>query len=135
MRLRRFTAIVFPVVFVACLALTGCAGISVRTEPFLGGPNYAPTDPERVAIIAGGVVERPYDPVGKVYVDVDAYGTASRELIEKKIRYAVADMGGDAGVIIYDKNRVFPVVYLDYWGNTVAQEMRRGIVALAIKYK
>jgi hypothetical protein len=129
----RFIYAILLVVTAASLNLAGCAYISVQTEPFLGVPNYPASDPERVVIIADGVVNRPYERLGKIYLDVDE--SPSRELIEKKLRYAVAEWGGDAAVIIYDKNRVFPVVYMDYGGGGVSQEMRRGIVALAIKYK
>ena len=130
---RRIIHFIILVVTAASLTLAGCAYISVRTEPFLGVPNYPASDPERVVIIAGGVVDRPYERLGKIYLDVDE--SPSRELIEKKLRYAVAEWGGDAAVIVYDRNRIYPVVYTDYWGGSVSQEMHRGIVALAIKYK
>ncbi len=130
----RFTIHVFMLaVIAASLTFAGCAYISVRTEPFLGVPNYPASDPERVVIIADGVVKRPYERLGKIYLDVDE--SPSRELIEKKLRYAVAEWGGDAAVIVYDQNRIYPVVYMDYGGGSVSQEMHRGIVAMAIKYK
>ena len=115
------------------LLMVGCSGVSARTQPYLGVPRYPPSDPARVEIL-GKEPERPKDRLGEIFLDIE--GSPSRDEIEAKLRDAVAELGGDAAFIVMDQTRLFPVVYADpYYGTTVSETAKRGIVAVAIKYR
>ncbi|MGH7309848.1 MAG: hypothetical protein ACREK6_14255 [Candidatus Rokuibacteriota bacterium] len=117
----------------AGLLLAGCSSVSVRTQHYLGVQPYPPSDPARVEILAREP-ERPKDRLGEIFLDIE--GSPSRDEIEAKLREAVAELGGDAAFIVFDQTRLFPVVYADpYYGTTVSETVRRGIVAVAIKYR
>jgi hypothetical protein len=116
----------------ASLLLVGCSSVSVRTQPYLGVQPYPASDPARVEIL-GKEPERAKDRLGEIFLDIE--GSPSRETIEAKLRDAVAELGGDAAFIVFDQTRLFPVVYADYYGTTVTEAARRGIVAVAIKYR
>ncbi|HSF05927.1 MAG TPA: hypothetical protein VLG10_09065 [Methylomirabilota bacterium] len=117
----------------AGLLLAGCSSVSVRTQPYLGVPRYPASDPARVEIL-GKEPERSKDRLGEIFLDIE--GSPSRETIEARLRDAVAELGGDAAFIVFDQTRLFPVVYADpYYGTTVSETARRGIVAVAIKYR
>jgi hypothetical protein len=114
------------------LLAPGCSSVNVRTQPYLGVPRYPPSDPARVEIL-GQEPARPKDRLAEIILDIE--GSPSRDTIEGKIRAAVAELGGDAAFIVFDQTHLFPVVYADAYGTTVSQEARRGIVAVAVKYK
>jgi hypothetical protein len=117
----------------AGLLLVGCSSVSVRTQPYLGVQQYPPSDPARVEIL-GKEPERAKDRLGEIFLDIE--GSPSRDEIEARLREAVAGLGGDAAFIVFDQTRLFPVVYADpYYGTTVSETVRRGIVAVAIKYR
>ncbi len=61
----------------------------------------------------------------------------AREKLEEKLKQAAAKLGADAVFVVYDKMHIFPVVYVDWWGGPYgfSEEMRRNVVAVAIKYK
>jgi hypothetical protein len=111
---------------------TGCSSVSVRTQPYLGVPRYEPSDAARVEIL-GQEPARLKDRLGEIILDIE--GSPSRDTIEAKLRAAVAELGGDAAFIVFDQTRLFPVVYADPYGTTVTESARRGIVAVAIKYR
>jgi hypothetical protein len=117
---------------VAGLLAAGCSSVSVRTQPYLGVPRYPPTDPAHVEIL-GQEPARPKDRLGEIILDIE--GSPSRDTIETKLKAAVAELGGDAAFIVADQTHLFPVVYADPYGTTVSQDTRRGIVAVAIKYR
>jgi len=116
------------------LALCGCAGISVYSKAYLGSPKYPPTDPAHVQILAAEP-KQPNVRLGEVMLSVG--GSPSRAKLEDKLRQAAAKLGADAVFVVYDKTHVFPLVYAPGWGPPygVTEEMRRDIVAVAIKYK
>jgi hypothetical protein len=114
------------------LLAPGCSGVNVRSQPYLGVPRYPPSDPARVEILAQEPA-RPKDRLAEIILDIE--GSPSRDTIEAKIKAAVAELGGDAAFIVFDQTHLFPVVYADAYGTTVSQEARRGIVAVAIKYR
>jgi hypothetical protein len=115
------------------LLVVACSSVSVRTQPYLGVPRYAASDPAKVEIL-GKEPERLKDRLGEIFLDVE--GSPSRDEIEAKLRAAVAELGGDAAFIVFDQTRLFPVVYADpYYGTTVSETAIRGIVAVAIKYR
>jgi hypothetical protein len=122
----------FAALVVAGGLVAGCSSVDVRTQPYLGVPRYPPSDPARVEIL-GQEPPRLKDRLGEVFLDIE--GSPSRETIEAKLRAAVAELGGDAAFIVADQTRLFPVVNVDYYGTTVSESARRGIVAVAIKYR
>ena len=117
----------------ASLALCGCASISVNSKAYLGSPKYAASDPARVQILAAEP-KQPNDRLVEVMLSVD--GSPSRGKLEQKLKQAAAKFGADAVFVVYDKTHVFPVVYVGWRGGPygVSEEMRRDIVAVAIKY-
>ncbi len=127
--LLKILCVAIPLAF---FMLPGCATISVRTQPYLGVPDYPSTDPEKVEILTLEP-KRSKDRLGEIFLDVE--GEPTKELIEKKLRFAVAEMGGDAAFIVSDQTHIYPVVYVDYWGSSMSQNQRRGIIAVAIKYR
>jgi hypothetical protein len=117
----------------AVVVALGCSSVSTRTQPYLGVQRYPPSDPARIEIL-GKEPERPKDRLGEIFLDIE--GSPSRDEIEAKLREAVAELGGDAAFIVHDQTRLFPVVYADpYYGTTVSETAKRGIVAVAIKYR
>jgi len=114
------------------LFLTGCSSISSRTQPYVGVPNYPPTDPKHVQILAAEPT-RPKDRLGEIVVDIS--GEPSKSDIEKAIKEKAARLGADGAFIVYDRTHIFPVVFTDWWVADVRQELRRAIVAVAFKYK
>ena len=115
------------------LALCGCTSISVDTKAYLGSPNYAPSDPAKVQILAAEPKE-PKERLGEVRLSTGE--SPPREQLEEKLRQAAAKLGADAVYVVYDKTHVFPVVYVGWAGpGGVSEETRREIVAVAIKYK
>jgi hypothetical protein len=119
---------------VVVLALCGCASIYVNTKAYLGSPRYAPTHSTRVQILAAEP-RQPNERLGEVMLSVG--GSPSKEKLEEKLKRAAARLGADAVYVVYDKTHVFPVVYVDWWGGPygLSEEMRRDIVAVAVKYR
>jgi hypothetical protein len=110
----------------------GCASVTTRTQPYLGVGSYSRTDPARVEILSAEP-DRPKERLGEIHLF--ASGSPSRERLEKELRWAAGRLGADAVFVVSDQTRLFPVVYVDWWGTTVDHEARRGIVAVAIKYR
>lgn len=122
------------VLLAASLALCGCSSIIVNSKAYLGSPKFAPSDPAKVVILATEP-KQPKEQLGEVMLSVG--GNPSREKLEEKLKLAAAKLGADAVFITYDKTHVFPVAYAGWWGGpyAVSEDMRRDIVAVAIKYK
>jgi hypothetical protein len=117
----------------ALLLLAGCASISEYTKVYLGTPTYPPTNPAAIQILSAEP-KRPTERLGEIMLDVD--GTPSRERLEHRLKAAAAKLGANAVFVVYDKIHVFPVVYVDWWGpTTMGEDLRRNIVAVAVKYK
>ncbi len=114
------------------LWLAGCASISTRTHVYTGAPKYPPADPLKVQILRVAPT-RPHDRLGEIALD--ATDDPSRERVEKKLKKAAAKLGADALVVVFDQRRLFPVVYVDWWGATFSAQEHHGIIAIAIKYK
>jgi len=112
--------------------LTGCSGISTRTQPYVGVPNYPPTEPKNVQILTAEPT-RPKDRLGEIVLDIS--GEPSKSEIEKAIKEKAARLGADGAFIVYDRTHIFPVVFTDWWVQDVRQELQRAIVAVAFKYK
>ena len=114
------------------LLLTACSGISTRTQPYVGVPNYPPAEPKNVEILTTEPT-RPKDRLGEIVLDIS--GEPSKSDIEKAIKEKAARLGADGAFIVYDRTHIFPVVFTDWWVQDVRQELQRAIVAVAFKYK
>ena len=86
---------------VLCLALLGCVSASVR--PYDPAALKRPSDPLTVQVFWS---EPPfaYDPLGEVIVDAGT--TRIQSVIEKKMKEAVAQLGGNVA-IVRDTQNVF----------------------------
>ena len=115
------------------LLLCGCSTVSTRINPYLGMAGYAATNPASVQILAAEPTDRAHQRLGEIFLDIS--GSPSREKLEKKLRAGAANLGANAVFIVYDQTHIFPVVYVGYWGPNVTQDMTRGIVGVAIRYK
>ena len=115
------------------LGLAGCASISERTHAYLGSPGFPPTDPAKVKILPSEP-SQPKERLGEIMLSIE--GNPSREAVDNKLRKGAARLGADAAFVVYDRMHVFPVAYAGPWGPTgVAENLRRDVVAVAIKYK
>ncbi len=116
------------------MMLAGCASITERTHAYLGTPIYPPTSPATVQILSAQP-QRPVERLGEVMLSVS--GKPRREKLEGKLKAAAAGLGADAAVVVSDRTHIFPIVYYgDWWGPAgVMEDMRRDIVAIAIKYR
>jgi hypothetical protein len=123
--------LLWTAVLAACLG-AGCSTVTCRTQPALGGPRFAASDPARVVILTAEPA-RAKDRLGEIFISVE--GSPSRDRIENKLKKAAAGLGADAVVIASDQTHLFPVVYGGWWGATYTQEAQRGIVGVAVKYK
>jgi hypothetical protein len=106
----------------------------MSTKAYLGSPKLAPSDPAKVTILATEP-KQSIERLGEIMLSVG--GNPPREKLEDTLKQAAAKLGADAVFVTYDKTHVFPVVYAGWWGSPygVSEEMRRDIVAVAIKYK
>jgi hypothetical protein len=124
----------FSSLFVAtCLAfgVVGCDTISVHTHAYLGSPQIPPTNPAAIEILSAKPT-RPNQRLGEIVLGIE--GNPPRSEIEEKLRRAAAKLGADAVYVTFDRMHAFPVVYGGGWGPVgMAEEMRRDIVAVAIK--
>lgn len=133
MKLFRRFPVRFLILGLAALVWTGCASITVRTHEYLGARRYPPVSAESVQILEKEP-EREKDRLGEIILTAD--GDPKREKLEERLRVAAAKLGADAVFIVYDRTRLFPVVYADWWGpTTVSQGANRSIVGIAIKYR
>jgi hypothetical protein len=111
----------------------GCSSVSTHINPYLGIASFPATDPAHVQILAAEPKDRKHDRLGEVFLDVE--GNPAKATLEKKLRAAAANLGADAAFVVSDQTRIFPVVYVNYWGPYWTQDPRRGIVAVAIRFK
>jgi hypothetical protein len=113
--------------------LTGCTSISEHSHAYLGSPNYAQTDPAMIQILPGEP-SQPKERLGEIFLSVE--GSPPRTELEQKLRQEASKLGADAVFIVSDRTHLFPAYYGGWWGPVgVAEEYRRGILAIAIKYK
>jgi hypothetical protein len=116
------------------LTLAGCASISEHSHAYLGSPTYAQTDPASIQILPGEP-SQPKERLGEIFLSVE--GSPPRTELEQKLKQEASKLGADAVFIVSDRTHIFPVAYYGgWWGPVgVAEEYRRGILAVAIKYK
>jgi hypothetical protein len=113
--------------------VTGCAAVYTRTRPYLGVPHYAATDPNTVRVLSAEPKDRLHHRLGEVFLDVS--GSPKKETLDKKLRVAAAKLGAEAVFVVHDQMRIFPVVYVDWWGPVVSPDAHRTIIAVAIRYR
>jgi len=117
----------------AVLTVCGCASISEHTHAYLGSPQYPPTNPNNVLVLAAEPKE-PKEPLGEIILWVQ--GDPSRQQLEAKLREAAARLGADAVFIASDRTHIHPILYWDWWGPAgTSEEWDRHVVGVAIKFK
>lgn len=122
-----------PLAAAALLAVTGCNTVSIRSNQYLGGPTYAPSDSAQIEILRSPP-GRPNVRLGEVTAEPSS-DKVSVEKIEASLRTAAAKMGADAVVIVSDRTQVTGAIVTGPWyGRTVQQTTGRVIVGVAIKY-
>ena len=115
------------------LFLAGCSSVSTYTRAYMTAPTYPASNPANIKILAAEP-KQPFERLGEIFIGTE--GEPSREQIEKKLRAAAAQLGADAVYITADKLNITPVVYLDWWGpTTTGQDVRRNLVAVAVKFR
>jgi hypothetical protein len=115
------------------MAVTGCKTVSISTYQYVGGPIYAPTDPNLVVIL-NTQPTRPNVRLGEVTAEPSS-DQVSVEEIQQKLRQAAAKMGADAVVIVSDRYQVTGAVVSGGWMvRSVQPTMSRVVVGVAIKY-
>jgi hypothetical protein len=127
--LKKQTALV---VLASALIFTGCASISENTHAYLGSPQFAPTAPQTVQVLASEP-KQPKQTLGEIILSVE--GNPPRQKLEEKLRVAAARLGADGVFIVSDKTHVYPVVYWDCWGPVADEDWHRLIVGIAYKNK
>jgi hypothetical protein len=115
------------------VTLASCTTISVSSKRYLGGPSFAPTDPNQVEILRREP-RRPHDRVGEVLIEPS--GNPSVADMERAIRIEAAKLGANAAVLVYDKTKRIGTIYEGpWWGRSAAPVYGRKIVAVAIHFK
>lgn len=95
------------------LVLCGCAGISERTQPYLGSPRLTPVSPGSVQILATEP-RRPKIVLGEIILSVS--GNPPRQKLEDKLKEAAAHLGANVVFIASDQTHITPVEDWDCWG-------------------
>jgi hypothetical protein len=128
--LKQIRCMVIGALLVVC---AGCTGITASTHAYLGIPKYPPIDPNAVQILK----EEPKEPIERLgEIILSAERGVTRDALEKELRERAGALGANAVIIVHDKTRVFPVVWVDWWGPwSVSSEMNRDIVGVAVRYK
>jgi energy-converting hydrogenase Eha subunit F len=125
-----------PALFAAVVALsvlTGCNTVSINSNPYVGVPQYPPSNPAQIQILRKEPVQ-PYVQLGEVRAE-PASDSVSVQQIEAALRKAAAKMGANAVVIKYDRTEVTgAMVTGPSYGRSVQQIVGRVIVGVAIRY-
>ena len=100
----------------AAALLCGCASISESTHAYLGSPQAAPTNPNRVQVLAAQSKE-PIDRLGEIILSVD--GNPSRRKLEGKLKAGAARLGATGVYVVSDQTHIYPVTYWDWYGPEV----------------
>jgi len=115
------------------LSLTGCSTVYISSNQYIGGPIYAPSDPNLIVILNTQPI-RPNVRLGEVTAEPSSDKVSAQE-IQQKLRAAAAKMGADAVVIVSDRDQVTGAVVSGGWMvRSVQPTMSRVIVGVAIKY-
>jgi hypothetical protein len=113
------------------LLLAGCSFVSTRTQPYVGGPTFPPTDPAQVQILRAEP-SHPHHRLGEVFVEPSGDPTVAQ--YEQALREGGAKMGADAVVVFYDRMQVLgTVVSGPWWAPSASPVVGRVVVGLAIR--
>jgi ABC-type uncharacterized transport system auxiliary subunit len=130
-RALRFSALLALLAMAVLLA--GCKTVSVSSFQYVGGPNYAPTDPSQIQILRTPPT-RPHVRLGEVRA-VPSSDNVGGQKIEQSLRQAAAKMGANAVVIVSDSTQVTGAVITGPWyGRTLERTTERVVVGVAIRY-
>ena len=120
-----FRSLFLGVSVASFLFLTGCRGISTTHTQDIGGPRFAPSDPEQIEILRD-VPARPHVELGKVWAYSSDPGEDASK-IEDALSKEAAKLGADAIVVWHDE--------LQTRGRRLAEAVHgRTVVGAAIKY-
>ncbi len=115
------------------LAVTGCKTVAISSTQYIGGPMYAPSDPNTIVIL-NTEPTRPNVRLGEVTAEPSSSKVSAQEIMAK-IRKAAAQMGADAVVIVSDRYQITGAVVTGGWmTRSIQPTTSRVIVGVAIKY-
>jgi hypothetical protein len=118
---------------VVLLAVSGCKTVSITSNQYIGGPQYAPSNPADIQILRTPPT-RPHVRLGEVRAEPSSDSVGVQQ-IEESMRKAAAKMGADAIVIVYDQTQVTGAMVTGPWyGRTIQRTVGRVVVGVAIKY-
>ena len=128
--LRSFLSFVSVVVL---LLMTGCNTVSISSNQYIGGPQFAPSNPADIQILRE-LPTRPHVRLGEVRAEPSSENVGVPK-IEQALRDAAAKMGADAVVIVYDHTQVTGAMITGPWyGRTIQETTGLVIIGVAIKY-
>jgi hypothetical protein len=128
-----FRRILLGVSAASFLFSTGCRGISTTRTQDIGGPRFAPSDPQQIEILRN-VPARPHVELGQVRAySSDPDEDASK--IEDALRKEAARLGADAFVVWHDELQTSDGPADRAGGTRLAKAVHgRTVVGAAIKY-
>ena len=113
---------------------TGCQSVSTTHTQDIGGPRFAPSDPNQVQILRTEPT-RAHVRLGEVRAEPSDTSVDVTK-IEAALRTEAAKLGADAAVVVYDKTQVTGAMVVGSWRmRSVETVQGRVIVAVAIKYQ
>jgi len=118
----------------ALLVFTGCQTVSTSNTPYLGLPQFPPTDPAQVQILRTEPT-RPHVRLGEVRAEPSSENVDVAK-IETAIQQAAAKMGANAAVVVYDRTQVVGAQVVGGWLNRSIDPIEgRVLIAVAIRYQ
>jgi hypothetical protein len=119
-------------VLVALVYMGGCNYVTVNTRPYLGVPQYPPTNPATVEILRTAPLS-PHERLGEIYLEPTGNPTVTE--MEQKLRQAAAKMGAEAAVLVADRTMLMGATVAGPWyGRQISPDFQRVIIAVAIRY-
>jgi len=123
----------FFAVAAALLLVTGCNTVSISSNQYIGGPQFAPSNAADIQILREPPT-RPHVRLGEVRAEPSSE-SVSVPKIEQALRNAAAKMGADAIVIVCDQTQITGAIITGPWyGRTIQQTTGRVIIGVAIKF-
>ena len=118
----------------AILFTTGCQTVSINSSQEIGGPAFAPTDPDTVEILRTEPT-RPHVRLGEVRAEPSSEDVSASR-IEEAIRKGASQLGANAAVVVYDRTQVTGAYVTGPWyGRSIQQIQGRAVIAVAIRYQ
>jgi hypothetical protein len=113
------------------LAMSGC--MSVQTNPAIGVPTFAPTNPDSIEILRMPP-KQPNIRLGEITVEPPGENVDVPK-VEEAFRKAAAKWGANAVVIVADRTQVVGLEATGAWyGREISPELARVIVGVAVRY-